>query len=817
MRLINALLLVLIGHFSYAQKCVIVDKDSEIPISNVQVVNEDRTKSVLSDRNGILDLGVFGEMELLTFSHVSYVEMELIKKNVRKEFTTVYLQFKSELLKEVYLSATKENLERSRIAEEVAVFSIKDIQNSEPQTSADMLAKIPGVKVQKTQFGGGSPVLRGMESNRILLVVDGVRMNNAIYRKGHVQNSITVAPTILEKTEVVFGPTSVIYGSDALGGVIHYYTRKPEVSERNNVNLELLGRYSSVNDEKTINAAVELQFKKMASFTSITHSKFGDLRMGTFRPHGFDDWGLQYEYSDNTDTYYNDEPVINNNPSVQRNVGYDQTDFLQKLFIPLSEVNELMFNLQYSTSSDINRFDKLTERRDGKLRFAEWYYGPQDRFLFSTQFHMAPNASWLDRGTLTAAYQNIKESRIDRKFGSFNRTSQIEEVNVFSLNGDFSKNLKPDKNRNLGYGFEVAYNDVNSNAKGEVLDVVNNSIIGISDTYKVQTRYPDGGSSYMSSAVYTNYRQDMGKKSTLNTGLRITNTILNAKWLDTTFVKLDDSDITSMNTSITLTAGYAYKPNTDWQLNAVVSSGFRSPNIDDIGKIREKNGNVTVPNVDLQPEFAYNFEAGIIKYFDEKKTHVSLSTYYTLLDNYIARAPYVLNGSSEIIYDGEVGNIVANVNMGNAYVFGGTMIFKSQFTNTWNTRATLTYTKGMTYDTREPMSSIPPLFGSVEFNYVRNRIESGLNLVFNGEKKASDYNQSEGIDNLEQTPYLASEQAYYGSPSWYTVNYYLRIKTSRFVDLIINVDNILDQHYKEFASAISAPGRNFSFTIIGNF
>lgn len=309
MKFLNAVLIVLIGHFSYAQKCVIVDKDSEFPISNVQITNEDRTMSVVSDRNGIADLSGFEEMELLIFHHVSYVELELLKKQIRKEFTTVFLQYKSELLKEVFLSAAMGDLERERIAEEVAVFSSKDIQNAVPQTSADMLGQIPGVKVQKTQFGGGSPVLRGMEANRILLVVDGVRMNNAIYRKGHLQNSITVSPNQLDKTEVIFGPSSVVYGSDALGGVIHYYTRKPEVSERTTVNLDFLGRYSTVNDEKTANASVELQFEKVASFTSISHSSFGDLRMGEYRPHGFSNWGLQYEYSDNTKSFYNPEPV----------------------------------------------------------------------------------------------------------------------------------------------------------------------------------------------------------------------------------------------------------------------------------------------------------------------------------------------------------------------------------------------------------------------------------------------------------------------------------------------------------------------------
>ena len=204
--------------------------------------------------------------------------------------------------------------------------------------------------------------------------------------------------------------------------------------------------------------------------------------MGDYRPHGFDNWGLQYEYSDNTDSFYNPEPVANSNPSMQRNVGYQQTDFLQKLFLPLKHGNDLMFNLQYSSSSRINRFDKLTERRDGKLRFAEWYYGPQDRFLFSTQFNINANKKLLDKGTFTAAYQNIKESRIERKFGTIDRSSQIEKVQVLSLNGDFTKNMNPKINRDFGYGFEVAYNDVNSKSKGEMtahVGPVNNVVIGI--------------------------------------------------------------------------------------------------------------------------------------------------------------------------------------------------------------------------------------------------------------------------------------------------------------------------------------------------
>ncbi len=820
MKFLNAIFIILIGSVSYAQNITIVDNDSGFPIQNVHVDNEDKSKRVISDKNGEIDLSIFSKMELLTFSHVSYVEFELLKKQIQKDDAKIYLQYKSELLNEVFLSATKGKENTSRIAEQIAIFSSKEIQNSTPQTTADMLASIPGVKVQKTQFGGGSPVLRGMEANRILLVVDGVRMNNAIYRKGHLQNSITIAPSMLERTEVIFGPSSVIYGSDALGGVIHYYTRMPKISDKTMVNTEFMSRLGTVNNEFTVQGGIEVQMKKWATYTSISHSKYGDLKMGKNRSHDFKDWGKQFEYSNNTNSFYNVNPVLNSDPEKQRNVGFDQTDILQKVFIPFNEKSELIFNMQYSTSSDINRFDKLTEKSDDNLKYAEWYYGPQNRLLLSSQLNLNLDKKWLNNGSLTMAFQNIKESRIDRKFDSFNRSSKFEKVNVYSLNGDFSTNLKKRSNRNFSYGFEFAYNDVTSKSKGEVLEVNDNDIIGISDTYVVQTRYPDGGSSYLSSAIYLDYRQDISRKSTLNTGIRLTNTHLKAKWMDETYITLPNNDISLKNTAVTATIGYVLKPNKNWQLNGVLSSGFRSPNIDDIGKIREKRGDVTVPNVDLQPEFAYNLEAGILKYFKEKNYYIGFTSYYTLLDNYIARASFILNGSSTIIYDGEELNLVANVNNKSAYIIGGTMTFKGNLSDVFQTKASITYTKGKAYDTKEPLSSIPPIFGSLDLIYTKNKFESGFNLFFNGRKKLEDYNISEGIDNIEETPLIIGEvdaNYYYGTPSWNTLNFYTRYKATKNIDLLISVDNVFDQHYKEFASAISAPGRNFSFTIFGSF
>ncbi len=817
MRFVQLIIFLLLGQLSYGQMCTVIDRDSQFPVSGVTITNEDNSQTVITDRNGNADLSVFSALDILTVSHVAYVEIEVLKKSIFLNGHIIYIKNKSEILEEVFLSATKSEESIRRIAEQVAVFSGKEIQNHAPQTSADVLADIPGIKVQKTQFGGGSPVLRGMEANRVLLVVDGVRMNNAIYRKGHLQNAITISPNLLDRVEVIFGPSSVIYGSDALGGVIHYYTRKPHTSDKNNVTGDLMARYATVNNEFTINGGIELQFKKIASFTAVSYSQFGDLKMGKNRKHGFDNWGKQFLYSDNSRNYYNAEPVVNKHPDTQKNIGYDQIDLLQKFLIPLNKNTDLTFNLQYSNSSDIPRYDKLNEYKNGSLKYAEWSYGPQQRLMLSSQLSINPDYSWLNSGVFTLAYQDIHESRIKRKFGSLDRSTQLENVKVYSLNGDFSVPLRIENNRNLAYGFELAYNKVNSTSKGEELEVSGHEITGISDTFVVQTRYPDGGSDYLSTAGYVDYRQDISDNSTLNTGIRLTNTILNAKWIDETYIQLPDNDIHLQNTSVTLTAGYALKPGKTWQVNGVLSSGFRSPNIDDIGKVREKRGKVTVPNIDLKPEFAYNAEIGVLKYFKDKNYLFNATAYYTLLNDYIYREAFELNGSSTIIYDGEELDMVANVNKGNAYIIGSTFLFKGNFTNTLSATGSVTFTKGKAYDTGKPLSSIPPVFGNAGITYSKNRFNSGLSYRFNGRKKLKDYNIEEGIDNIEETPYLEDQKKYYGSPSWSIFDFYAKYRFSKNFDVLFSVDNILDRHYKEFASGISAPGRNFSLTLMASF
>ena len=824
MRDLIFLLVFLIHSFSYSQRIKTIDKQTGKIIRNVTVYNEGLTINLSSNNEGFVDVSEFDENEKILFSHISYALLKTKKSILQKQKLLVYLTKQSEQLDEVVLSVFKNEERTNRVAEQIAVISAKDIQKISPQTSADLLATIPGIKVQKSQFGGGSPVIRGMESNRVLLVVDGVRMNNAIYRKGHLQSSITVAPNLLDKTEVVFGPSSVIYGSDALGGVIHYFTKTPKLSKINKVNSQFFSRFSSVNQEITTTVSAEVGFPNWASFTSISHSDFGDLKIGKNRNHGFNDWGKVFYYSENTNRNYSETPTVNSDPELLKNTGYRQTDVLQKFFVTLSKNTDLKINLQYSTSSDIPRFDRLSELENSSLKFAEWNYGPQNRLLVSSQLLIKPNKKWIESGIITGAYQHIEESRIQRKFGSLDRSHREESVNVFSLNGDFSVSLTQDKKRKLSYGFEFAYNDVVSKSFGKTLNISNGEMNGYSDNFMVQSRYPDGGSNYLSAAAYIGYRQDVTQKSTLNTGLRVTNTNLNANWIDQTFIQLPETNITLNNSAVTATIGYVYRSNENWQLNSILSSGFRSPNIDDIGRIREKRGNVSIPNIHVNPEIAYNAEIGIQKYFNDKKFRVGTNFYYTLLDNYIQRDfIYNADGSKkQVQFDGEYGNAVSNQNKGTAYILGYTINYLGEVSSTLNTSGFITYTKGRTYDTQEPMSSIPPLFGQFELNFKKNKIELGAAVRFNSKKDIEDFNITEGIDNHDLTPIIdpnavIDTDKYYGSPSWMTIGVTSNYLMNDTFSIQARLDNIFDEHYIEFASGISAPGRNVSVSFVASF
>lgn len=775
-------------------------------IAGATVLDIRTQKKWITNNKGEAQTSLKKEHPVVLVKHKNYKDAKVVISNVKKN---VLLQPKYQDLESIVLSVSRIAEKKQSIPEKIEIVTKKDIEYISPQTSADLLASTPGVRVQKSQLGGGSPVIRGMESNRVLLVVDGVRMNNAIYRNGHLQNSITVSPFAIERAEVVFGPASVSYGSDALGGVIHYYTKKLNYSDNLSTKSDVFYRHSTVNKEQTAAFSLATSHKKWASFSNVSFSKFDDLRMGTNRTHGYKDWGKVFRYSKNNEDAFFENSSVNSNPNIQKNTGYQQLDILQKFKTPIHQNIDLIINGQYSLSSDIPNFGNLNNLKNGSLKLAEWHYGPQKRLLLSAQAKFTDYHSILENGTITLAYQNIKESRINRQFGSFHRNSRFEKVDVFSLNSDFYKSLTKNGERKLFYGLEFVHNNVASTAQGNVLNN-KGAIVG---SFDLDTRYPNGGSTYSSGALYSSYRQKLNKKQTLNIGLRLTSTLLELNWDTNVGVQIPNNSFAIKNTELTGSLGYIYRPKKNDKISVVLSKGFRAPNVDDVGKIRAKSGNLTVPNTRLKPEHLYSAEVGYATRSKKDKFRFHVNAYYTLLEDYISRAPSGEFGNA-INYDGDVfvdNRILANTNTQNASIYGGSVgVFLEPFRGV-KSRGSLTYTKGNSIKSKQPLSSIPPVFGDFSLGWFLSKFDVSLAYRFSLAKDLKDYNLVEGIDNLDETPNGK------GTPFWQVFNLNSNYQVSDELRLKLQLLNILDVHYKEFGSSISAPGRNLVAAVAYSF
>src|SRR5687767_2075364 len=121
---------------------------------------------------------------LLTLLCCSFITASKAQETTEADDST----FKEVRLNEIIISANKVPENKNNIAQQIMVLSGNKIKFLNQQTAATLLEQTGNIFVQKSQLGGGSPVIRGFEANKILLVVDGVKMNNAIFRSGHLQN-----------------------------------------------------------------------------------------------------------------------------------------------------------------------------------------------------------------------------------------------------------------------------------------------------------------------------------------------------------------------------------------------------------------------------------------------------------------------------------------------------------------------------------------------------------------------------------------------------------------------------------------------------
>ena len=778
---------------------------THFPIGIVAVFDATQKKSTVTNPEGKFDLSIFADTDSLYFQHPAFVLTVITKAELVANGALVQLRPDIILMDEFTVVASNLRESAKLLPYKVDVLEAEELKNSNAQTSAEILSNTGNVMVQKSQGGGGSPIIRGFEANKVLLVLDGIRMNNAIYRSGHLQNSITVDNAVLDKLEVVYGPSSTIYGSDALGGVVHYHTHKPDlaIAESNfNFKLNSYLKYATANQAKMAHLNFNLASRKFGSLTAFSVSDFGDIRVGSQRSDAYPaDFGLTEHYA----VRENGSDVVKNNPEseIQKRTAYRQYNFLQKFLYTPNHALDLGINLQYTTSGNIQRFDKLNDYKNGTLKYADYYYGPQNRLLTAFSIFYKKENSFFTNLKTYLAYQRIDEDRFSRKLGKSKQLQQNEDVSVFSINLDFLK-LVNEQNR-LNYGIELTHNVLSSSARYE--NIVDGTVSA------AQTRYPDGGSRTYSSALYANYNWLIVPSVTLNAGFRFSFAALHSDFLDKTFLDLPFSEINMQNAAPTGSLSLTLFPTEKLQLDLVASSGFRSPNVDDYGKIRAKNDYITVPNNELKPEYAWNAELGISYSINEAiKIHTSL--FSTWLSDAITRKPYAINGETTLLYDDETYTMITNINANKALIKGVSLsIFgewyfddsEAPYLGHLKFNSSLNYTHGRDLSNDVPLGHIPPLFGRTSITYNKKRLGLQFSFDYSAAKNKEDFSPFGEDNDAEATPN--------GYPAWYKLNASLSYELNEYFEVQLMADNILDRYYKSFASGISAAGRNFSFVL----
>ena len=770
-----------------AQTIRVLDKQTQLPVGDVVILDEIGYHT-LTNTNGQANITELAD-GLLTFRHLGY-ETLLIPKGEVSE--VVELSQATVTFDEVVISANKWEQDLTEIPVSVMKVSREDIAFNNPQTAADLLGQSGEVFIQKSQLGGGSPMIRGFAANSVLISIDGVRMNNAIYRSGNLQNVLAVDGLTTENAEVVFGPGSVIYGSDALGGVMDFHTIE---AQYDNISGEAFGRFSSADMEKTGHVKFNVGNTHIGFSGAFTYSDFDDLVTGSKRTSKFPDFGTRPEYVDFVNGV--DSVVQNSNINKQVYSGYSQYNALAKLKVKLTGNASIAYAFHYTNSSDVPRYDRLTEYRNGELRYAEWYYGPQKWLMHHLQFKSDKETGFSTESKLTFAYQQVEESRHDRRLYSPELRHRTENVDVLSLNADLYKEYFKST---IYYGVEMVYNKVGS--IGQIEDISSGTFTPTS------SRYPDGGSTWASLAAYTNLKYYFSTSLILNAGIRYSQVFLKSIFDDKTFYNFPYNEINIQAGAFNGSLGLVWKLGNELNIKTSLSSGFRAPNVDDVGKVFDSEpGSVVVPNEGLKPEYSYSGEltlTGKINY----ELEYSLTGYYTWLADAMVRRDFTFNGQDSILYDGTLSNVQAIVNAGKAYVAGvsgGIKYVRGAF----SASSTLTYTTGQDVSDDVPWRYAPPVFGQTSVSYQWKGLKTQIVQRYNGAIPFDRLAPSE-----QSKAYLYSPD---GTLAWTTTSLNLQYAFNSNLVLTGGVENIFDVHYRPYSSGISAPGRNFILSLRAGF
>jgi len=772
----------------------VVDATTRAPLEAATLFHVASGTAAITNARGQADFAPFVGVDSILFRMIGYQPRTLSAAQVAALDHRVALAPQPFALEEFVVSANRWEQDAARVPKQVSVLRPRDVAFNNPGTAADLLESSGEVFVQRSQLGGGSPMLRGFSANRVLIVVDGVRMNNAIFRGGNLQNVIGVDANALERAEVLHGPGAMTYGSDAIGGVMDFHLLRPRFAKDSGLVAHgaAMARYGTAANERTAHLHYGVGGRKLAFVTSISVSDFGDLRTGS---HGPDDY-LRPWYVRTVEG--RDSVFSNPEPRDQVGSGFTNAMALAKLAWRPGRNWEIGLNGYLSTTSDIPRYDRLIELRpNGTPRSAEWYYGPQDWRMASLSVqHRAEHVAY-DRMRLLVAFQQQAESRNDRNFNTPNLRVQEEGVQGLWANLDLEKKLSP--RTHLIYGAEAVGNVVNSTGLRRNIDT--------GEEVPFNSRYPDG-STWFSASAYAGLLHDATEQLALSGGLRYSIAGFDCTF-DTTLFPYPVTEASLLTGALTGNLGMAWRPREGWKLSVDLSTGFRAPNIDDVGKVFDSEpGMLVVPNPDLRPEYAYSYETAVERTVRDR-ARFRVGGYTVLLDQALVRRPFLLNGADSILFEGEPSQVEAIVNAAQARVAGVFLAADVRIARDLFFELRYNWQRGVEEDDGGagdvPLRHAPPPFGRAALAWQRGRWRVQGVARFSG---GFTFEQLPPSEQAKFPIYARDDQGRPFAPSWYAIDLRGRYLIAKGFEVTAGIENLTDQRYRPYSSGISAPGRN---------
>lgn len=775
-----------------AQELQVLDCRSLQPLEGVRVAHLSGEETQLTDGQGLVQAGDWAPGDSLQFQVMGFgTEVRSFAQLVAAGYR-VCLTAEGIDLQAIVVGAPRNTTAEGGSPPFLLTLDQESVRLRQPATAAELLGGSGEVFVQKSQLGGGSPMLRGFAANRVLLSVDGIRLNSAIFRSGNVHQILSLDPLALERVEVAFGPSTSRCGPDAIGGAVHFHTRNPQLSTSGQPTLsgQALFRFASASQEKTGHLDLAYARGRWALLSSFTHQAQEDLRMGRHGPADY----LRNSYATRID--YRDTVVLNPDPLIQVGSGFSQRHLMQKVRYAPHNRTTWQYGLHYATTSDIPRYDRLQRPRGESLRSAEWHYGPQRWMMHHLQIDHRPALAWMDQWTLRIAVQRQEESRTDRDLGSPWRRINREQVRAGTLHFDATVALP--KAQRMDYGWDFTGNLVHS--LGRLEDIRSGQ------TQAAPTRYPDGARWYIG-GFYTRYQRDWQARHQLQLAARYTFTGMEARF-DQQFYAFPFDRARLHQGALTGHLGGRHTLGRAWQWRWQLGTAFRSPNVDDLGKVFDSTpGAVVVPNPGLRPEYAWQAETGLIHQWGAF-LQTDLTAYTILLDQAMVRRPYRLNGQDSLWYGGEWSAIQAIQNAASARVSGLQARARTQLAPGLQLTLLLQWQEGtetLEDGSRAPLRHAAPAFGALRLQGQYRAWQGELQWDISGAVPAGQLPPDEqGKEYL----YARKNQGAPYSPAWSALHFRGSWQSKRGPRCHVGIENILDRRYRPYSSGISAPGRN---------